>query len=47
MQTGFNWLRIRFSGKHGNEPSSYMKSEEFLNQLNDYQFLKKDYSPWS
>jgi hypothetical protein len=33
--------------KHGNELSSYMKGKEFLGELKDYQFIEKDYSPWS
>jgi len=30
------------SCEHGNEPSGSIKSGEFLDQLNDYQLLKKD-----
>jgi hypothetical protein len=30
---------------HGNEPSGSMKSEEFLDQLNDYQIFKEDCLP--
>jgi hypothetical protein len=35
------------SGEHGNEPSGYIKGGEFLDQMNDYQLLKKDSAPWS
>jgi len=35
------------SCQHGNEPSGFIKGEEFLNELNDYQHLKKDSIPWS
>jgi hypothetical protein len=34
------------SCEHGNEPSITVKGGEFLCQLNDYQFLKKDSSLW-
>jgi hypothetical protein len=30
------------SCEHGNEPSGSMKGGEFLDQINDYQFLKKE-----
>jgi hypothetical protein len=29
-----------------NEPSGYINDREFLNQLSDYQLLKKDSSSW-
>jgi hypothetical protein len=47
---GFNWLRIGPSGRvfqHCNELSVPKKGGEFLNQLKDYQLLKKDGSAWS
>jgi hypothetical protein len=31
--------------EHGNEPSGSIKSGEFLDQLSDYLFVKKDYTP--
>lgn len=33
------------SCKHGNEPSRYIKGEEFLNETGDCQVLKKDSDP--
>jgi len=33
--------------EQGSEPSGSMKGGEFLEQLSDYQFLKKDSVPWS
>jgi hypothetical protein len=30
------------SCEHGNEASGSVKSEEFLDQVNDYQLLKRD-----
>jgi len=35
------------SYKHGNEPLGAIKGMEFLDQLSDYQLLKKDSAPWS
>jgi hypothetical protein len=35
------------SYEHGNEPSGSVKGDEFLDQMNDYQLLKKDSAPWS
>jgi hypothetical protein len=35
------------SGRHDNEPSNLIKGGEFLDQLSDYQLLKKDCDPWS
>jgi hypothetical protein len=32
------------SCEHGNEPPGYIKGREFIEQLSDYQLLKKDYS---
>jgi hypothetical protein len=32
--------------EHGNEHSGFIKDEEFLDKLSDYQFLNKDSSPW-
>jgi hypothetical protein len=32
---------------HDNEPSSFIKAEEFLDYLSDCQLLKKDSAPWS
>jgi hypothetical protein len=31
----------------GNEPSVSIKGRKFLDQLSDYQFLKKVFVPWS
>jgi len=33
------------SCEHGNEPSSCIKGEEFLDELSYYQFLKKGSAP--
>jgi len=33
---------VAYSCEHGNEPSSSVKGGEFLDQLSDYQLLKKD-----
>jgi hypothetical protein len=47
---GFIWLRIGTvdgSYKLGNGPSGSITGAEFLDQLSDYQFLKKDSTPWS
>jgi hypothetical protein len=35
------------SCKRGSEPSATTKGRKFLDQLNDYQLLTKNYSPWS
>jgi hypothetical protein len=35
------------SCEHGNEPSDFIIGWEFLDQMSDYQFLKKDSDPWS
>jgi hypothetical protein len=43
--TGCSWLKIGSVAscpRHINEPSCLIKGGEFLYQLNDYQFLKKD-----
>jgi hypothetical protein len=34
------------SCEHGNEPSSSIKGGEFLDELSDSQFLKKDSVAW-
>jgi hypothetical protein len=41
---GFLCLRIR---KQGNKHSGSIKGGEFLDQLSEYQLLKKNYDPWS
>jgi hypothetical protein len=33
--------------EHGNKPSGSIKGGEFLYQLNDYEFLKKETAPRS
>jgi hypothetical protein len=35
------------SCEHGYEPSGSAKGGEFLDQLSDCKFLKKDSAPWS
>jgi hypothetical protein len=48
--TGFNWLSIgsrNGSCEHGTEGLVSIKGGKFLNQLNDYQLLKKDSASWS
>jgi hypothetical protein len=35
------------SCEHGSEPSSSIKSRNFLTNLSDYQLLKEDSAPWS
>jgi hypothetical protein len=48
--TGTVWLRIGTSGvslEHGNGPSGSIKGWEFLEQLNDYKLLKKDFALWN
>jgi hypothetical protein len=48
--TVFSWLRIGYRGalsKHDNERSGFIKSGEFLEQLSDYQLLKRDCASWS
>jgi hypothetical protein len=35
------------SFEHGNEPLASTKSREYVEQLSDYQFLKKDSAQWS
>jgi hypothetical protein len=50
MMTGFNWHKIISSGgscEHGDEHSGSINILVCLNQLNDYQLLKKDPAPWS
>jgi hypothetical protein len=38
---------LAVSCEHGNETSGSIKGGEFLDQLSDYWFLKKDSTPWS
>jgi len=33
--------------EHGNETSGSIKEGDFLDQLSDYQLLKKEFVPWS
>jgi hypothetical protein len=35
------------SSKHGNEFLDSIRSEELLDQLSNYQFLKKDHAQWN
>jgi hypothetical protein len=35
------------SCEHGDEPSGPIKGRKFLDEVSDYQLLKKDSSPWS
>jgi hypothetical protein len=35
------------SSEHCNVPSGSLTGMEFLDQLSDYQLLKKDSAPWS
>jgi hypothetical protein len=32
--------------EHGNEPSGSVKGETFLEEISDYQLLRKDSVPW-
>lgn len=45
MLTGFNWLVIGVQGscEHRNESSGYTDGGKYVNQLNNYHFLKKDW----
>jgi hypothetical protein len=48
--TGIYWLRAGSrmgSCEHGNELSGSINDREFLNQLSDYQLLKKDSASWN
>jgi hypothetical protein len=49
MWTGFIWFRIpvAISCERGNETSGSIKGGEFIDYLSNYQFLKKDSTPWS
>ena len=33
--------------KHGHKSSGYIKCEEFLDELRNYELLKEDRGPWS
>jgi hypothetical protein len=33
--------------EHSNQPSNPIKGEELFDQLNNYQFLMKDFVPWN
>jgi hypothetical protein len=41
------WDAMANAYEHGNEPSSSIKGVKFLDQLNNYQLLKKDSAAWS
>jgi hypothetical protein len=38
---------VAVSSEHGNELRVPWKAGKFLDQLSEYQFLKKDSAPWS
>jgi hypothetical protein len=44
---GSRWVSVADFDKHGHEPSGFIKSGEFLDQLSNYQLIKKDYAPWT
>jgi hypothetical protein len=47
---GFNWLWESSevdTCEYGNELFGSMKSGKYLDQLSDYQLLKKAYIPWN
>jgi hypothetical protein len=46
---GVDWIYLAQadSCEYDNEPSGFVKGGEFLDQLSDYQLLKKDSAPWS
>jgi hypothetical protein len=47
--TGFNWLvlcSVMFCFKHDNEPLSFIRGREFLDQLNYFLLLKKGCFTW-
>jgi hypothetical protein len=51
-QKGVDWRQLRIvvsngSCEHSNEISGSIKSGEFLDQLSDYDPLKKDSTQWS
>jgi len=38
---------VAVSCEHGNEPSGSIKGAKFLDQLSNYQLLKKDPAQWN
>jgi hypothetical protein len=42
-----DWIHAAQDTKHRKGPSSSVKGGEFLYQLSDYQFLRKDPASWS
>jgi hypothetical protein len=45
--SGSGYDPVAGSCEHGNEPWDSIKGEEFFDQLNYYQLLKKQFAPWS
>jgi hypothetical protein len=43
--TGSGQDPVTCACEHGNEPPDFIKGEVFLDQVSDYQVLKKDSSP--
>jgi hypothetical protein len=43
--SGLGYEKVAGSCEHRNEPSHSINGGEFLDWLNDYQLLKKDYAP--
>jgi hypothetical protein len=41
------WVPVESSCKHGNKSSGSLKGGEFIDLLNDYEFHKEDFVPWS
>jgi hypothetical protein len=40
-------VHLAVSCEHSNKSLSFLKSEEFIDNLSDYQLLKKNFVPWS
>lgn len=40
-------IPVAGASEYGNERLGSIEGEEFLNQLTEYQLLKKDFPPWS
>jgi hypothetical protein len=50
MWAGYSWLRIRSGddfSEHGDALSGSVNGGGFVDQLSDYQLLKKDSASWS
>jgi len=48
VTVGKGFVCLRMGGSEpGNEPAGSIQGSEFLDQLSDYQRLKKDSAPWN